>query len=357
VRERVTFSFEGRRVHGVAGQSIGAALHALGVRVLGTSAKYRRPRGLRCVAGACPCCAVRVDGLPGIAACVTPLAGGEVVEREHRAHPWFPADRLSRLAPAGFYYAPGAGRPALWRRAEPQLARLAGLAAPPDPGAAGIGAYAEREVDVLVVGAGERGLRAAREHAAAGRRVLVVDRDHEAGGRLLQTPGGDAEARPLADAARSAGAELLLRATALGEFDEGAVGVVHAGGLIAVRSAELVLATGSYDRELALPDGDRPGVLLAGGAQRLLVRDGVRPGKAPVIVERDGHGSEIAALLADAGVRIGARVAPQDVVRVAGRRRVEGIELRGRRRVACDTVVIAAGTRPANELARQRAAA
>jgi hypothetical protein len=43
VSERVTFSFEGRRVHGVAGQSIGAALHALGVRVLGTTASPASP--------------------------------------------------------------------------------------------------------------------------------------------------------------------------------------------------------------------------------------------------------------------------------------------------------------------------
>ena len=43
---------------GIAGQSIGAALHAAGIRVLSTSAKYHRPRGLYCVAGACPSCSV-----------------------------------------------------------------------------------------------------------------------------------------------------------------------------------------------------------------------------------------------------------------------------------------------------------
>ena len=121
----VTFEFEGRRVDGRPGQSIGAALHAAGTTTLGWSSKYRRPRGLRCMRGACPCCTVAIDGQPQ-PACMIPLAGGE---RVHRLRPrWgrLPLDRLGALAPAGFYYERFRRSPRLWGRAERVLATLAG---------------------------------------------------------------------------------------------------------------------------------------------------------------------------------------------------------------------------------------
>ncbi|MDQ4081643.1 MAG: (2Fe-2S)-binding protein, partial [Actinomycetota bacterium] len=156
--ERVAFTFEGRTLTGIAGRSLGAALHAAGVRVLSRSQKYRRPRGLYCVARACPSCALRVDGLPGVPACVTPLRGGEIVERDRRGLKASGVlDRLSRLTPAGFYYERLARAPRLWRLAERVLARLAAVGRLPDGMAAARLADADfehRVVDVAVVGGG-----------------------------------------------------------------------------------------------------------------------------------------------------------------------------------------------------------
>ena len=42
----LAFTFEGRAYQGFAGDSISSALAAAGVRVLGRSFKYHRPRGL-----------------------------------------------------------------------------------------------------------------------------------------------------------------------------------------------------------------------------------------------------------------------------------------------------------------------
>src|ERR1700726_345962 len=47
----VEFTFEGRRVRGFRGDTISSALAASGVRVLGRSFKYHRPRGLLSAAG------------------------------------------------------------------------------------------------------------------------------------------------------------------------------------------------------------------------------------------------------------------------------------------------------------------
>jgi sarcosine oxidase, subunit alpha len=351
--ERVAFMFDGRPMWGQAGGSIGAALHAAGVRVLSHSAKYRRPRGLRCGAGWCPCCAVRVDGVPGVPACVTPLRGGERVERERPYLARLPLDRLSRLAPAGFYYERLAHAPRAWSRAERVLARLAGVSRPPDAPQQAPPSFEERDADVLVVGAGRAGMAAAAGHARSGKRVLVVDRDVEPGGRLLSREGGEAEARQLAAAMRTAGADLILEATALGRFDDGVFGVATASGAIAVRAGQVVYATGSRDREHAFPDGDRPGVLLAGAVERLIVRDGVSPGDVAVVAGGGEHAEHVVRLLQSAQVRVAAVCAPADLAAAHGRHAVTAVTLGAGRRVACDLVVLALGREPADELSRQ----
>lgn len=348
----VRFQFEGREVVARPGQSIGAALLAAGVRTLSWSVRYRRPRGLRCVRGACPGCHVRVDGLPGVAACVTPVHGGERVERERPAAARLPIGLAARLAPAGFHLSPWLGRARVWRRVEPVLAWLAGVSRPPAPGAVPIGSYEARSVDVLVVGAGERGLRAAASAGEGGATVLVVERDWRPGGRLLDEDGGAAEAATLLGAAVAAGAEVRLESVALGGDATGAWAVAVPGGLLVVRPGRVVLATGSWDRELALPDGDRPGVMTAGAVRRLLVREKVGPGRVAAVVATPDADPGLEEVLAGHGIALAIRCAPADVDRVLGRGAVRGIRVRGVDH-ACDLVVIDAGRRPADELARQ----
>src|SRR5207253_963069 len=74
-----TFSFEGRTIPAIQGQSIGAALYAAGVRVFSRSFKYHRPRGLFCVSGDCPNCLMQVDGRPNVRTCIEPARRGQVV--------------------------------------------------------------------------------------------------------------------------------------------------------------------------------------------------------------------------------------------------------------------------------------
>ena len=89
-RERtITFTFDGRAVTALEGDTIGSALHAAGQRTLSRSFKYHRRRGLMCCAGQCPNCLVAVDGAPGARAWRRILtvestvkgAGLEVVDR------------------------------------------------------------------------------------------------------------------------------------------------------------------------------------------------------------------------------------------------------------------------------------
>jgi len=80
--ERVTFTFDGRVLEGFAGESIAAALHAGGVRVLGHSHKDGRPRGFYCAIGNCSSCKMVVDGKANVRVCVEPLRAGLTVETQ-----------------------------------------------------------------------------------------------------------------------------------------------------------------------------------------------------------------------------------------------------------------------------------
>jgi len=68
------FTFDGTPTPYVAGQSIGAALTASGVRSWRTTRVLGRPRGLFCGIGVCFDCLVVVDGQPNERACLV-LAG------------------------------------------------------------------------------------------------------------------------------------------------------------------------------------------------------------------------------------------------------------------------------------------
>lgn len=351
---QVTFSFEGRAIKATPGQSIAAALLAAGVRQLSVSGKYRRPRGLRCGAGACPTCVLRVDGVQGVTSCTTPVRGGEQVERERPTAARLPIRRFARFAPVGFYYERFQKSPRLWAVAERVMAHLAGVSALPTADIP-TGTFEERSVEVLVIGAGRDGLTQAIDMASRGNSVLVVDRDSEPGGRLLSSP-DRATARRLAAEARSVGVDFLLGATAMGEFAEGVWGTTTDSGLVVIDAQRVVRATGGYDREYAFGDGDLPGVLLAGAVRRLIVRDGVVPGRIAVVAGGGEDAEEIVALLRNNGVEIAAECAPEDLVRAHGRTTVRAVTLRtGQqrpRRVRCDLVVLVLGRYRADETER-----
>ena len=62
-RSRVlSFTFDGRTVEALEGDTIASALYAGGQRTFSRSFKYHRRRGLLCCAGQCPNCLVAVDG-------------------------------------------------------------------------------------------------------------------------------------------------------------------------------------------------------------------------------------------------------------------------------------------------------
>src|ERR1700691_1102676 len=191
------FRFNGRRLVGVAGDTLASALLANGIRLIGRSFKYHRPRGIVTAGPEEPSALVDLVGSagrePNILATTLPLHEGLIAESQNC---WpsvsFDAgalnDWIARFLPAGFYYktfmAPGWA----WERIyEPLIRRAAGLGRLESV----VGQHAasaetlHEHADVLVVGAGTAGLAAAHGLGRSGLRVLLTEQDVVLGGGSL----------------------------------------------------------------------------------------------------------------------------------------------------------------------------
>ncbi|MET0836277.1 MAG: FAD-dependent oxidoreductase, partial [Thermoleophilaceae bacterium] len=283
------FSFDGKEYTAFEGDTIGSALYAAGRRTFSRSFKYHRRRGLMCCAGQCPNCLVQVDDAPGVRACTEPVREGmQVVHMNASPSLELDAMRATDLVggpftPPGFYYKTFIRPRRLWPFYEKVLRHAAGLGRlrRSQPEREWRTDYRRRHADVLVVGGGAAGLSAAIAAAERGADVVLADEGPEPGGRLL-AEGGEDYACELAARAREAGVELLVNGPALGAFD-GLVPVWQGDTLHQIRSRCQVYATGAIEQPLVFPGNDLPGVMLSGGALRLMNLYAVQPGTRAVV--------------------------------------------------------------------------
>lgn len=390
---RLSFTFDGKRVHAYAGDTIASALIASGQQIFSRSFKYHRPRGELCGCGHCANSLVDVDGRPGVRACSEPVRDGIRVTHQN-AWPSLNFDVMSAtdrfggpFTPVGFYYKTFIRPRRLWPVYEKVLRRAAGLGRLRERQAARewITEYRRRHCDVLVVGGGLAGLNAALAAAEAGLDVVLCDEDGALGG-VAQAEGGHDTIAGLAQRARAAGVEILGSAAALGFFD-GLVPVWEGDTLHQIRAARHVIATGSIQQPLVFPDNDLPGVMLSGGARRLATVFAVRPWQRAVIATVDDRGLDDALALARLGVDVAAVadlrepgssgtsvealsragievISGATVVRAAGDRQVTSatvarIDSDGRaiegsaRTIDCDLLAISGGAQPSMSLMLQ----
>lgn len=403
----VTFSFDGRRLRGFAGDTLASALLANGVHLTGRSFKYHRPRGILGAGVEEPNALVGIDrgqGLfePNQRATMVPLYEGLTVESQNR---WpslrWDAGALNRVLapfiPAGFYYKTFMRPRWAWEKLyEPLIRRAAGLGrAPREPDA---DRYAQMwaHCDLLIVGAGPAGLAAALAAAPGGRRIILCDLDEELGGWLLSAPTQQVDGRPawewlaatLATLAKHANVTLMPRTTAFAYGLDNLVSLAErltdhqppgkAQGarerLWHIRASEVVLATGAHERPIVFPGNDRPGIMLASAAESYLQRYSLLTGQRAAAIVADDSGYHSAFTMEAAGATIAAiidlRADPDP--QLVGQAREMGIEVvtgmvptgtRGRLRVsavllgdraiACDTVLVAGGWTPSLHLFSQ----
>ncbi|MDB5316684.1 MAG: (2Fe-2S)-binding protein [Rhodospirillales bacterium] len=80
---RIDFTLDGMAVEGAEGDSVAAALLALGRTACRETAVSGAPRGPYCMMGVCFDCLVVIDGVGNRQGCMVPLRDGMAVETQH----------------------------------------------------------------------------------------------------------------------------------------------------------------------------------------------------------------------------------------------------------------------------------
>ncbi|WP_439139821.1 2Fe-2S iron-sulfur cluster-binding protein, partial [Roseicyclus sp.] len=191
----VRFSFDGRQVTGYAGDTIASALLAKGVKLMGRSFKYHRPRGVLTAGSEEPNALMQIGTgdamIPNTRATVQEIFDGLVAQSQNHLGPldrdlMAVNDLLWPFLGAGFYYKTFMWPRAFWEKLyEPVIRRAAGLGqitrnASPEHHEKAFGFC-----DVLVIGGGPAGLMAALTAAKGGAEVILAEEGTHLGGRLL----------------------------------------------------------------------------------------------------------------------------------------------------------------------------
>jgi sarcosine oxidase subunit alpha len=387
----IEFTFDGRTVRGIEGQSIAAALYAAGVRIFSRSFKYHRPRGLFCVSGDCPNCLMEVDGRPNVATCIEPVRQGQVV-RGQNAWPGLRLDllrvfdRLHAFLPVGFYYKRFHRPRWMWPLFERVVRRVAGL------GRVDISRMPDLETElehihteVCVVGGGPAGLAAASEAATAGAEVLMLDRQPKLGGHLLYDGTTASEVEELIAAVQShPRLRILSGTTAFGLYEGNMLAAFQGRRFLRIRTGHIIVCTGGRQQVEPFTNNDLPGIFLARGVLRLARLYGVRAGRRAVVLTDNDDGYRQAAEIARLGIEVAAVVdyRPADlnkaggptswrtldssrIIEALGGRRLKCVRVRQLTKAAnggfqaheeeidCDLLCIATSLQPVSELLRQ----
>jgi NADPH-dependent 2,4-dienoyl-CoA reductase/sulfur reductase-like enzyme/Pyruvate/2-oxoacid:ferredoxin oxidoreductase delta subunit len=361
-RRELRFRFDGADLVGYEGEMISSALFASGITRFSLHSKGAAPQGIFCANGQCSQCTILVDGQPR-KSCVTALAEGM---------------ELGTLE----------GLPILASRPPSKALRAPGRIV----------------ADVLVIGGGPAGMGAAKELAALGLSVLVADDKERLGGKLLLqthkffgserdcyagTRGFDIAARLEAELRADSRVRILANSPVVGIFKDGKAGIYQdRSNYLLAEFKALVVASGAREKSILFPGNDLPGVYGAGAFQTLVNRDRVKAADRVLIVGSGNvgligayhalqAGIEVAGIFeiadringykvhADKIVRMGVPVfLSTTIVSAEGEGRVQRATvakvgpdwkplLDTARTYEVDTVLIAAGLSPCDELYRQ----
>lgn len=361
------FTFNGKTLHGFAGDTLAAAMIGAGQTLVGRSFKYHRPRGVVAAGAEEPNALVGLgEGQryePNQRTTTTELFSGlKATSQNHWPSLEFDVgainSKLWRFFPAGFYYKMFIYPRAFWKHVyEPIVRHSAGLGKAPDPETRDADRYEHLYAfcDVLVAGGGIAGLTAARAAAKAGKRVIVMEQTAHWGGRAVVdgaeidgTPAAEWVADTLADLRAMSNVTVLDRTMVSGVYDHGYVLgyqrlADHQPGadsprhrLWRVRTAQLITATGAIERPLSFAGNDVPGVMLASALRDYVVNWAVTPGQRVVVVTNNDDAYRTALALHTAGVTVAAVIDARDEVtgdlpartRAAGIRLLEGTAIR-----------------------------
>ncbi|WP_419913223.1 sarcosine oxidase subunit alpha family protein [Hoeflea sp.] len=389
----IRFTFNGSRFEGHPGDTLASALIANGVKLVGRSFKYHRPRGIFTAGSEEPNALVELRSgghrEPNTRATVTELFDGLAASSQNHRGPlrydlMAVNDYLSPFLSAGFYYKTFMWPKAFWEKLyEPVIRSSAGLgrlSGKPDPDTYDKGFL---HCDILVIGAGPAGLSAALTAGRSGARVILADEDFRPGGRLnaetleiADGSGADWAAAAAAELASMDNVRLMPRTTIYGSYDHGIYGALerrtdHLNSsdgkprqvLWRVYSRRAILCAGATERSIAFGNNDRPGIMLAGSMRAYANRWAAMAGKRIAVFTNNDDGWRTASDLAEHGVGIAAVVDTREKAPLAapagasvvmgatvndtkGRQGLKSITLSNGTTVECDGLAVSGGWSP-----------
>ena len=308
----VTFTFEGKKYNGFEGDTITSALLANGVKILGRSFKYHRPRSVSSFANHDMNVIVDdVSGqyfIPNIRADVTKVKDGMKlkavntfggVEKDKASI----LGRFSKFLPVGFYYKAFHTK-ALFPMWEKMFRTMTGLGnvdfkTPKIKTSKDYGFC-----DCLVVGAGVSGLSAALAAAENGLDVVLIDENPQIGGSINYTN----IPNDLIERAKAANIRIFTDCYAAGYYADNWVALVHKTHMTKMRAKTVIVASGAFEQPPVFRNNDLPNIMLAGAFLRLLKLYSVKTINDAVFLVANDYGYEAAKTAIDYGINIKAIV-------------------------------------------------
>ena len=333
------FTFDSKTFRGHHGDTLASALMANGVRLMGRSFKYHRPRGPLTAGSEEPNALVELRSgnrqEPNTRATTAELYDGLTARSQNKLGSLnFDLlainDRLSNFLTAGFYYKTFMWPAAFWEKLyEPIIRHAAGLGSlskQDDPDLYDKGFL---HCDLLIIGAGPAGLAAALTAGRSGAQVIIADEDFRMGGRLNSETfaigdqsGGDWAAATVAELATMPSVRIMPRTTVIGSFDHGIfpavervsdhVAVPAAGKprqiLWRIYAKKSLLCAGATERPIGFENNDRPGIMLASAMRSYANRWAVTADRRVAIFTNNDDGHRTAADMHAKGVKVAAVV-------------------------------------------------
>lgn len=343
-RQTLSFLFNNTSYTGYAGDTLASALLANGVKLVGRSFKYHRPRGIFSCGSEEPNALVTLgsgaDAEPNTRATTVELYDGlQAYSQNHMGSLKNDLmafnDLLSPFLSAGFYYKTFMWPAAFWEKLyEPIIRKAAGLGAlsgKADPSTYDKGFL---HCDLLVIGSGPSGLMAALTAGRAGASVILADEDFLLGGRLqmeqMEIAGkhsADWAAETIAELTAMPNVRIMPRTTIYGSYDHGIFGALERKTdhlksdngkprqvLWRIYTKRSLLAAGATERSIAFGHNDRPGIMMAGAVRAYANRFDVLTGKEIAIFTNNDDGWRTAQDLLIKGARISAIIDSRDEV-------------------------------------------
>jgi sarcosine oxidase, subunit alpha len=311
----IAFTYEGGHYQGYQGDTVTSALWASGVQLLGRSFKYHRPRGILSLANHDTNTLMQAGQRLNLRADVTPLTpdlsltaintfGGAKLDRASLLN------ALSAFLPVGFYYKAFLNKRLFpfWERLIRQLTGLGQL----DFNTPQLRTPKRYDFcDLLVIGGGLSGLSAALTAAQQGIDVVIVDENPHLGGSGGYQLGGQSNEtvnQLVNQVTNQANIRVYTRTEAAAYYTDHWISLVDAQKLTKLRAKAVIVASGAHEQPAVFRNNDRPGVMLASAAQRLIYRYAVKPMQRAVVLTANTDGYRAILDLVTHGVEVAAVV-------------------------------------------------